>query len=60
LVSIACFPAIVALKLTQKFVCVHYGFNPDDDLLEDLLTFNLELAEKEQRGEAIVDPWAPQ
>jgi len=26
-----------------------YGFNPDDDLLEDLLTLNLELAEKEKR-----------
>jgi len=30
-----------------------YGFNPDDDLLEDLLTLNLELAEKKKRGEAI-------
>jgi hypothetical protein len=30
-----------------------------DDLLEKLLTLNLELAEKEKRGEAIVSPWAP-
>lgn len=30
-----------------------YGFNPDNDLLEDLLTLNLELPEKEQRSEAI-------
>jgi hypothetical protein len=28
-------------------------------LLEKLLTLNLELAEKEKRGEAIVGPWAP-
>ncbi len=36
-----------------------YSFNPNDDLLEKLLTLNLELAEKEKRGEAIVGPWAP-
>ena len=36
-----------------------YGFKPDDDLLEKLLTLNLELAEKETRGGAIVGPWAP-
>ena len=36
-----------------------YSFNPDDDLLEKLLTLNLELAEKEKMGEAIVGPWAP-
>jgi len=36
-----------------------YGFKPDDDLLEKLLTLNLELAEKEKRGGAIVGPWAP-
>ncbi|WP_223257373.1 DNA methyltransferase [Phormidesmis priestleyi] len=36
-----------------------YGFKPDDDLLEKLLTLNLELAEKEKNGEAIVGPWAP-
>ena len=37
-----------------------YRFNATDDLLEKLLTLNLELAEKETRGGAIVDPWAPQ
>jgi hypothetical protein len=37
-----------------------YGFSPDDDLLEKLLTLNLELAEKEKRGDAIVGAWAPQ
>ena len=36
-----------------------YRFNATDDLLEKLLTLNLELAEKEQRGGAIVGPWAP-
>jgi hypothetical protein len=36
-----------------------YGFNPTDDLLEVLLALNLELAEKEKNGEAIVGPWAP-
>jgi len=30
-----------------------------NDLLGKLLTLNLELAEKEKRGEAIVSPWAP-
>ncbi|MBW4658194.1 MAG: hypothetical protein KME15_05940 [Drouetiella hepatica Uher 2000/2452] len=28
-----------------------YGFNPDDDFLEKLLTLNLELAAKEKSGE---------
>lgn len=36
-----------------------YGFKADDDLLERLLTLNLELAEKEKRGEAVIGPWAP-
>jgi hypothetical protein len=36
-----------------------YGFTESDDLLEKLLTLNLELAEKEKRGESIVGPWAP-
>jgi len=36
-----------------------YGFTADDDLLKKLLTLNLELAEKEKQGEAIVGPWAP-
>ena len=37
-----------------------YGFQPDDDLLKKLLTLNLELAEKEKRGEKVIDPWAPE
>ncbi|NDJ16186.1 class I SAM-dependent DNA methyltransferase [Myxacorys almedinensis] len=45
-------------KLDQ-LVMQAYGFNPDDDLLEKLLTLNLELAEKEKRGVAIVGAWAP-
>jgi len=36
-----------------------YGFNDSDDILEKLLTLNLELAEKEKRGEPVVGPWAP-
>jgi hypothetical protein len=36
-----------------------YGFSPTDDLLEVLLALNLELAEKEKGGDAIVGPWAP-
>ncbi len=36
-----------------------YGFSRTDDLLEVLLALNLELAEKEKGGEAIVGPWAP-
>ncbi|KAM3090110.1 DNA methyltransferase [Phormidesmis sp. 146-35] len=43
----------------DKLVLQSYGFNPDDDLLEELLTLNLELAEKEKQGETIVGPWAP-
>jgi hypothetical protein len=46
-------------KLDQ-LVLQAYGFKPDDDLLEKLLALNLELAEKEKRGEAIVGPWAPE
>lgn len=36
-----------------------YGFNPADDILEKLLILNLELAEKEKRGEKVIGPWAP-
>ena len=36
-----------------------YGFSPTDDLLEKLLSLNLELAEKEKQGEAIIGPWSP-
>jgi hypothetical protein len=36
-----------------------YGFKPTDDLLAVLLALNLELAEKEKHGEAVIGPWAP-
>jgi hypothetical protein len=35
-----------------------YGWNAKDNLLEKLLELNLELAEREKRGEAIVGAWA--
>ena len=35
-----------------------YGFKQDDDILEKLLTLNLELAAKEEKGEKIIGPWA--
>ncbi len=46
-------------KQLDALVLQAYGFSPDDDLLEKLLTLNLELAEKEKNGEAIVGPWDP-
>ena len=55
-------PTSQLFKLHAKLdaiVLQAYGFKPDDDLLEKLLTLNLELAEKETRGGAIVGPWAP-
>jgi type I restriction-modification system DNA methylase subunit len=45
-------------KLDQ-LVMQAYGFSCDDDILERLLTLNLELAEKEKRGEPVVGAWAP-
>ena len=36
-----------------------YNFSPTDDLLEKLLSLNLELAEKEKLGESVIGPWAP-
>jgi type II restriction/modification system DNA methylase subunit YeeA len=36
-----------------------YGFKAKDDILEKLLTLNLELSQKEKQGEPIVGPWAP-
>lgn len=35
-----------------------YGFAKSDDLLEKLLALNLELAEKEKRGEPVIGAWA--
>ena len=36
-----------------------YKFTPEDDILEKLLTLNLELAEKEKQGIKIVGLYAP-
>ncbi|MBD2090022.1 hypothetical protein H6F67_09170 [Microcoleus sp. FACHB-1515] len=44
----------------DRLVLQAYGFSASDDILEKLLTLNLELAEKEKAGEAIVgcrDPY---
>lgn len=47
----------------DRLVLKAYGFNPNDnllkDLLEDFLAFNLDLAEKEKRGNAIASAWIP-
>ncbi len=45
-------------KLDQ-LVMQAYGFSSDDDILERLLTLNLELAEKEKQGESVIGAWAP-
>jgi hypothetical protein len=50
-------PASQLYKLHAKLdrlVLQVYSFKPDDDLLEKLLTLNLELAVKEKRGETVV------
>ncbi len=44
----------------DRLVMQAYGFSDSDDILEKLLALNLELAEKEKRGEPVVGPWAPQ
>ena len=46
-------------KTLDELVLKAYGFSTIDDLLEKLLALNLELAQKEKNGEAIVGPWAP-
>ncbi len=46
-------------KQLDALVLQAYNFSPDDDLLEKLLALNLELAEKEKNGEAVVGPWDP-
>jgi hypothetical protein len=45
-------------KLDQ-LVMQAYGFDSKDDILEQLLVLNLELAEKERQGQRIVGPWTP-
>ena len=46
-------------KQLDALVLQAYRFSPNDDLLEKLLALNLELAEKEKRGETVVGPWDP-
>lgn len=46
-------------KQLDALVLDAYGFSPDDDLLEKLLALNLELADKEKRGEPVIGPWDP-
>ncbi len=36
-----------------------YKFKENDDILEQLLTLNLALADKEYKGESIIGPWCP-
>ncbi len=43
----------------DKLVMQAYGFNSSDDILEKLLELNLELAEKEKRGETIIGSSPP-
>ena len=45
-------------KQLDKLVLDAYGFDPKGDRLEQLLALNLELAEKEKRGESVIGPWA--
>jgi type II restriction/modification system DNA methylase subunit YeeA len=55
-------PSSQLYKLHQqldKLVMQAYNFKPDDDILEKLLTLNLELAEKEKQGIEIIGPWPP-
>ncbi|MFB8792600.1 MAG: type IIL restriction-modification enzyme MmeI [Potamolinea sp.] len=55
-------PSSQLFKLHAKLdqlVMQAYGFNSNDDILAKLLELNLELAEKEKRGESVVGPWAP-
>ena len=46
-------------KQLDALVLAAYGFSPNDDILEKLLTLNLELAKKEKSGEPVVGPWDP-
>jgi hypothetical protein len=56
-------PASQLYKLHAKLdalVMQAYGFKAKDELLEKLLELNLELAQKEQQGDTIIGPWAPE
>ena len=55
-------PTSQLAKLHQKLdqlTLQAYGFSKTDDLLEQLLNLNLQLAAQEQTGAAIVGPWNP-
>ncbi|BAU13564.1 DNA modification methyltransferase related protein [Leptolyngbya sp. NIES-3755] len=46
-------------QLLDKLVLQAYQFTPNDQLLDRLLTLNLELAEKEKNGEPVIGASAP-
>ena len=55
-------PSSQLYKLHQqldKLIMDAYKFKPEDDILEKLLTLNLELAEKEKQGIKIIGPCSP-
>ncbi|WP_242722604.1 hypothetical protein [Microcoleus vaginatus] len=55
-------PTSQLFKLHAKLdreVMEAYGFIDSDDILAKVLELNLELAEKEKRGEPVVGPCAP-
>jgi hypothetical protein len=56
-------PASRLYKLHQQLDTLAlkaYGFKASDDILEKLLSLNLDLAELEQNGQPVVGPWAPE
>jgi hypothetical protein len=55
-------PASKLYQLHQQLdnlVAEAYNFKPEDDILAKLLQLNLELADKEQRGEKIIGAESP-
>ncbi|BAZ80843.1 N-6 DNA methylase [Sphaerospermopsis kisseleviana CS-549] len=55
-------PSSQLYKLHQQLdnlVMAAYKIQPEEDILETLLTLNLELAEKEKQGIEIIGPWPP-
>ena len=55
-------PASQLYKLHRQLdalVKTAYAIQSDDDILEHLLALNLNIAGKEDRGEAVVGPWDP-
>jgi hypothetical protein len=47
------------MKRSIANVMQAYGFTDSDDILAKVLELNLELAEKEKRGEPVVGPCVP-